>query len=439
MAQKVEVLLSLGSNHGDRRQNLAAGLRLLKDIGFSDVQVSPVVESPAELPNHSSSDWNKPYLNLVAIGNIDLDIATFVQASKRIQSQMGKRMQSKWEPRILDIDLVCWGDEIVEVDGKTIPELSMLTRPYVLSPLVHLKSSYQLPLRPPRSALDLSRSSSMEFHLPLWMGIVNVTPDSFSDGGRHQELDAVRATVENMVLSGVHIIDVGAESTRPKATALSADEEWQRLAPVLELIHEIVSYSALGPQLSVDTYHPETAAKSLDEGVHIINDVGGLQDERMRALARESKQTFVAMHSVSLPVDPNLSIDPTVDATKVFEKWVQRSQKLWYASGLDPARIVIDPGIGFGKSSLQNLNLMRSANRLRNLGFRILIGHSRKRFLKSFAKFESKDLDLETVGASLQLCTQHVDILRVHNIEAHTRAYLSWAHLLTNGYDASSS
>ena len=438
MVQKVEIVLSLGSNFGERRNNLASGLDCLKRVGLTEVRVSPVVESPAELPLGSPSAWNKPYLNLIALGATDLDIESFYQASRKIQRQFGSRTISKWEPRQLDIDIVSWGDDAVSFNGKSIPDKSTFERPFVLSPLVHIEPSFRLPFNSRKTALSFSSSKSAEFHIPLWMGIINVTPDSFSDGGLHMNSDMVRKTVNNMISSGVHIIDIGAESTRPNADALNADEEWTRLEPIIELIQDIIGNSTLGPQISIDTYRASTAEKSIRKGVDIINDVGGLQNPQMRSIARESRKTFVVMHSVSLPVDPAICIDPAADAVEIFDNWVRESQKLWDESQLDRSRIVIDPGIGFGKSSLQNLHLMRSTSRLRQLGHRVMIGHSRKRFMKTFAKFESSDLDLETIGASLQMCSQGVDFLRVHNVEAHMRAYLSWAHLMKNQFESES-
>ncbi len=436
MAQKVEIVLSCGSNFGDRRKNLASGLFSLKQIELHDIQVSPVVESPAELPLGCPSDWNKPYLNLIVRGATYLDFESVCRTTKEIQRQLGRRKISKWEPRSLDIDIICWDQEPVQSNGKSIPDPGTFKRPFVLSPLVHLDPGFRLPFDPEITALNFSNSSSVEFHIPLWMGIINVTPDSFSDGGQHMDLRSIEKTANNMISHGVHIIDVGAESTRPKATSIEADEEWKRLEPVIDLIKGMIDQVEFGPSISIDTYHPETAKKSLLKGVDIINDVGGLQSEQMCAIARESQKLFIAMHSVTVPVDPKISIDPATDAVELFENWVKKSQILWDESQLDRSQIIIDPGIGFGKSSLQNLHLMRSTRQLRQLGHRVLIGHSRKRFMKSFSNFKTPELDLETIGASLQMCSQRVDILRVHNIEANLRAYLSWAHLMKNQFES---
>ncbi len=433
MASTSDVILSLGSNKGDRRNSLHKGLARLQEVGYSISRISPIVESPAQLPPNSPSKWNRPYLNLVVQGSTSSDIESFSHLTKSIQSEMGaKDSHNRWAPRDLDIDIVQWGNEVVQFNGTTLPDTEVYRNSYVLSPMVHMKPDFRFPGMSAKTVLELSCTQSRTFHIPLWMGIVNVTPDSFSDGGVHFDPDKAESTVKGMIEDGVNIIDIGAESTRPNATPLSHEEEWDRLSTTLELVQGICKSCLFPPQISIDTYHPETALKAVRNGVDIINDVGGLGNSEMLDLAKSSDCTFVAMHSVTVPVNPSASIEPESDACEVFETWLQDRQRIWEEAGLDLSRIIIDPGIGFGKSRLQSLQLMRSARRLRNHGFRLLIGHSRKSFLKTFSLQESSELDSETVGASIQLCAQSVDILRVHNVNANIRAYLSWAHLLDN-------
>ena len=432
MADSTDVVLSLGSNLGNRRDNLCTGLKHLSKAGCSIQQISPAVESPAQLPPNSPSAWNRPFLNVVVQGKCNLGIEKFYQVSKQIQTDLGKAVENKWQPRNLDIDIVFWGSVVTKLNGKLIPDSTVYSRPYVLSPLVHMAPQWEIPGSANVSALEFSCTSKSEFHIPLWMGILNITPDSFSDGGRFAHLENMHVVVENMISNGVNIIDIGAESTRPNATPLTADEEWTRLKPALKIVKEMIKETVLPPQISVDTYHPATAEKCLELNVDMINDVGGLRSKSMMALARSCDKTFIAMHSVTVPVDSKISLDPAADACAVFENWIREGRELWDVHGLGLHRIIVDPGIGFGKSSLQSLDLMRSTKRFRKLGHRLMVGHSRKRFLRSFSDHASANLDIETIGASLQMCSQSVDILRVHSVEAHTRAYLSWAHLLKN-------
>lgn len=431
MQRRINVLLSLGSNHGDRQANLKAGLERLSQSGFSIRRISPALESPALLPPNSPANWNRPFLNLITIGETEKDYDSFLIDTKAIQTEIGKPSDSKWSPRNLDIDIVTWDQQqLPPMTGRGV--MPIFKRPYVLSPLVHIAPEWPVSSDGRVTAFEFSTTPEVDMHIPLWMGIVNVTPDSFSDGGRYSDLEDVATAVNRMIRNGVHIIDIGAESTRPNAKPLTDDEEWQRLQPVLKRVQEICADQPLAPQISVDTYHPATAEKALNFGVDIVNDVSGLRNGEMMALARDSGKTFIAMHSVTVPVDPKISIGDRDDAGELFAGWIDEGRRIWEANGLELDNIIVDPGIGFGKSSLQSLELMRSIQRLRARGHRILIGHSRKRFLKSFSNYESPELDFETMGASLNLCAQSVDILRVHDVEAHTRAYLSWAHLLSN-------
>ncbi len=434
MQPRTEVVLSLGSNLGDCRANLRAGLTRLSQSGFSILRVSPTVESPAQLPAESYSRWNRPFLNLIAIGETRKERSSFVQDTKSIQTAIGKPSDSKWAPRQLDIDVVAWGRcQFSSKAEQTIAPI--FKRPYVLSPLVHIAPGWPVSSDGRVTALELSATGNIDFHIPEWMGILNITPDSFSDGGHYRNLDDVTTEINQMIRAGVNIIDIGAESTRPNATPLTDEEEWQRLAPVLERVMEICSEPYLSPKISIDTYHPLTAERALEAGVDIINDVSGLRNQAMLGVARDSGKTFIAMHSVTVPVDPKISIGERENVRALFTSWVEEGLRIWESNGIDLNNVVIDPGIGFGKSSLQALELMRVIQPMRRLGQRVLIGHSRKRFLKSFSNVDSSQLDPETIGASLNMCAQSVDILRIHNVAAHVRAYLSWAHLLDNRAD----
>jgi dihydropteroate synthase len=232
-----------------------------------------------------------------------------------------------------------------------------------------------------------------------------------------------------MIEAGVHIIDFGAESTRPGATPLTADAEWSRLAPVLTGAIARLGGDPLRPALSVDTYHVTVAERALALGVDMINDVGGLTDPGMLALAAESGARFVAMHNLGLPADPGLTLATDRSATDQVEAWLDERLGQWQAAGIDLGRIVFDPGIGFGKNPLQSLDLLRNIGRLNGKGLRLLVGHSRKSFLRGFAADAPAERALVTLGSSMALCARGVDILRVHNVADHALAYRGWAHL----------
>jgi 2-amino-4-hydroxy-6-hydroxymethyldihydropteridine diphosphokinase/dihydropteroate synthase len=149
----------------------------------------------------------------------------------------------------------------------------------------------------------------------------------------------------------------------------------------------------------------------------------------MLELAATSGATFVAMHNLGLPADKARTLPADQDPTAAVERWVEERSAKWERAGLDLARIVIDPGIGFGKNAPQSLRILRDIERLHRFGLRLLVGHSRKSFMHQVAAADRLDRDLFTVGASLRLCAAGVDILRVHNVEAHAAAYRGWAHV----------
>jgi dihydropteroate synthase len=266
-------------------------------------------------------------------------------------------------------------------------------------------------------------------HLPLWMGIVNLTPDSFSDGGELVDDAAAEARVEKLVAAGAELIDIGAESTRPGATPMTTDEEWARLETVLGRLVDRYSGSLLRPRLSVDTYHVETARRALTLGADIVNDVSGLTERSMIGLAATSGAEFVAMHNLGVPADKARTLPADQNPTSAVERWLEERVDTWERAGIDLSRIVFDPGVGFGKNALQSLRLLRDVKQLHRFGLRLLVGHSRKSFMHHVATTDRLDRDLFTVGASLQLAASGVDILRVHNVAAHTGAYRGWAHI----------
>ena len=430
------IYLGFGSNLGDRRELLGSALRLLEEKDLRLLRVSPTVESPALLPKEARSDWNRPYLNLAVECETETTPSQVRQWISEIESRLGRGRAARaeegqrWSPRPIDIDILLWGDEIISTPELTIPHRDLHLRGFVLTPLISLQPRLTIPGRGPKTLLDWS--AELAHHIPLWMGIVNVTPDSFSDGGLHTDWSRVEPQVEEMVRAGAQIIDVGAESTRPGAQPIGPEVEWSRLAPVLEPLvakYGNSSQALVRPLVSVDTYHPEVAERALELGIDIVNDVSGLTSSRMIDLARSSGADWVALHQLTLPVDPKVTLPPDCDPVDEVEKWLEERLVAWESAGLDLNRLIVDPGIGFGKNPLQSLELLRHAGRFRRHGLRTLIGHSRKSFMKGFTS-GVRDQDLATIGASLRLCEGAIDILRVHNVPDHISAYRGWSHLV---------
>lgn len=420
------IYLGLGSNRGNRRENLRSALTELANESVAVLRVSPVVESPALLPADAPPDWNSPFLNLVAECRSSLSPEELLRRLKLIETRLGRSDARRWAPRPIDIDVLTFDDITLQSDQLVIPHAGLTQRAFVLSPLASLEPGLEIP-GTGRTAHELN--AGLGRRIPLWMGIVNLAPDSFSDGGENETWSEVESRIEQMADCGVQILDLGAESTRPGATPLTEDEEWERLAPMLARVTEKFADDWLRPRISVDTYHADVAARALDLGVDIINDVGGLSDPRMIELAATNETDFIAMHNLGLPANPNIVLDTAKSAVDQVEAWLDRQLETWRSHGIDVNRVVFDPGIGFGKTPLQSLELLQQIDRFANKGLRILVGHSRKSFMKSFAGNEMKGRDLATIGGSMALCASGVDILRVHNAIDHVAAYRGWAHL----------
>lgn len=424
----MDVYLGLGSNLGDRRAQLTAAIAALEAGGVQVVRTSPVVESPALLPDDAPADWNRPYLNLVLECRVrDPSATELLDRLQRLERQLGRGDHARWAPRSIDLDVLLFGGAAIATERLRIPHPGILERGFVLAPLAALRPRLSIPGLGGSTVLDWSRR--LERRIPLWMGIVNVTPDSFSDGGAAATPERAADRAAALAAAGAHYIDVGAESTRPGAATLPADDEWRRLEPALARIVERFAAERLRPLVSIDTYHAATARRALDAGADLINDVSGLTSSEMIEVAGESGKEFVAMHHVSVPADRNQTLPMDRDPCELVERWLDERLEQWTRAGLDLERIVFDPGVGFGKNPLQSLRLLRGIDRFARYGLRCLVGHSRKSFMTAFAGGDNEERDLATVGASLALATRGVEILRVHNVLAHATAYRGWSHL----------
>jgi 2-amino-4-hydroxy-6-hydroxymethyldihydropteridine diphosphokinase/dihydropteroate synthase len=423
----MDIYLGLGSNLGDRRAHLTGALERLSAHGVAIARVSPVVESPAMLPDDAPVDWNRPFLNLVAHCRTSSSPTAVLDGLKAIECELGRVDRGRWAPRPIDLDLLLYDRETLATDRLRVPHPGIAERAFVLTPLAAITPNLTIPGLGARTVLEHARAGG--HHLPLWMGIVNVTPDSFSDGGELADAAAAEARVVELIAAGAELIDLGAESTRPGATPLTADDEWRRLEPVLGRLADRYRGALLRPRLSIDTYHVETARRALALGADIINDVSGLSTPAMLELAAASGAEFVAMHNLGVPADKARVLPLDQDPTLLVEQWLAQRLDEWERAGIDSSRVVFDPGIGFGKNALQSLRLLRNIERLQRFGLRLLVGHSRKSFMNQAAASSREDRDLFTIGASLKLCDAGVDILRVHDVGAHAAAYRGWAHV----------
>ncbi len=248
----------------------------------------------------------------------------------------------------------------------------------------------------------------------LIMAILNITPDSFSDGGNNQTIDAALQSARAMLEAGAVIIDVGGESTRPDAEPVSAQQEQERVLPVIEALTR-----ELGCLISVDTYRAQTATLAVAAGAHIVNDVWGLQKEPdIAGLAAETGAGLVIMHT-------GRDRDVAADVIEDQHVFLQRSLEIAATAGVKPQQIMLDPGFGFAKDTQQNVELMARFAELHSFGLPWLVGTSRKRFTGAVsARDIAAERDAATAATSVMLRLGGADIFRVHNVALNRDALL---------------
>ncbi|QGM93437.1 dihydropteroate synthase [Methylocystis rosea] len=247
---------------------------------------------------------------------------------------------------------------------------------------------------------------------PVIMGIVNVTPDSFSDGGLFATRDAALAQAQALVSNGADIVDVGAESTRPGHTPLTAEEEWARLEPLLAAL-----VAQAGAPVSIDTYKAETARRALGEGVCLVNDIWGLQrDPLMAPTIAQAGAAVVIMHNRE-------TTEPQIDIVADMKRFFARSLEIARRAGVPERHILLDPGIGFGKSREQNYDALRATPELLALGFPLLIGVSRKSIFKGLGDGVLEGRLVGTLAANLFAARDGAQVFRVHDAAEHRAAF----------------
>ena len=270
--------------------------------------------------------------------------------------------------------------------------------------------------------------SNLDFRkIPNIMGVLNLTPDSFSDGGKFNSKKKGINHAINLINSGANLIDVGGESTRPGSKVIKENLEWQRIEKILKsLIKKKIP-------ISLDTRKSRIMIKGIDLGVKLINDVSGLEfDSQTLSILKKFKVPFVIQHSQGTP--ENMQKSPRyknelLDIYDFFEKKI----KLLRSKGIKHNKIILDPGIGFGKNLKHNMSLIRNISIFHSLGFPILVGNSRKRFIKELSgKNDSKFRNGGTIASSIYLMMQGVQILRIHDVNETIQGLKIFKNIINN-------
>jgi dihydropteroate synthase len=243
----------------------------------------------------------------------------------------------------------------------------------------------------------------------LIMGILNVTPDSFSDGGKFNTIEAAVAQALRMVEDGADIIDIGGESTRPGAAKISEEEELRRVIPIIEAVSESVKVP-----LSIDTYKSKVARRALMAGAHMLNDIWGLkEDQDMGKVAEQFNCPLILMHNRRETHYTQLLPDMITD--------LQESIQLAQRAGITEEHLLLDPGIGFAKTIDHNIQLMNRLDTICNLGYPVVLGTSRKSFIRQTLESPADDVVEGTAATVVLGITQGCDIVRVHDVRAMSR------------------
>ncbi|MFZ3386379.1 MAG: dihydropteroate synthase [Candidatus Hydromicrobium sp.] len=270
-----------------------------------------------------------------------------------------------------------------------------------------------------------------EFNLDedvLVMGILNVTPDSFYDGGHYFEKDKACRRAETILKEGAHIIDVGGMSTRPGSLPVSLEEEVKRIIPVIEYISK--NYDIL---VSADTYRSEVARRAIDAGAHIINDISGFSmDSNMVRVIAEGDVSVVIMHIKGTP--ENMQKNPEYeDVVDEIYDYLEDKTSMAINSGIKPEKIIIDPGIGFGKTLEHNLEILNKVYEFRMLGYPVMVGASRKSFIGGILDLPVEQRLEGSLAAAICSVINGINILRVHDVAETIRA-VKIAKRIINGF-----
>lgn len=269
-------------------------------------------------------------------------------------------------------------------------------------------------------------SASSEGYTVRWtgtllMGILNITPDSFSDGGRYQQLEQALGHARQMIQHGARIIDIGGESTRPGAEEVPAELELDRVLPVIRALRQA------DVLISIDTRKAEVAQAALQAGAHLVNDVSGLCNPEMRRVCAVAAVPAVIMHMQGTPRMMQLAPHYDNVAQEVFG-FLQQQAALALAEGVPS--VVLDPGFGFGKTLAHNLQLLRDLPQLVSHGHPVLVGASRKRSIDKLSPSpEPQDRDPGSIALHLYAVQQGATVIRVHNVPAHQQALRVWQAL----------
>lgn len=448
--------IAIGTNLGQRARNICEAIDKISEI--SNVRrISFLYETPAAYVTDQPA-----FLNCAIAVDTSLSAQEMLTQLKRIEEEMGRKPSFRFGPRLIDLDIIAMGQTTVDLPDLIVPHTSMHERAFVLVPLLDIcPSKWVHPKRgitlsdmveklPNKDILDVRRvvpvpmkdgtetCMLVDERAPTRLfGVLNVTPDSFSDGGQYVDPNvAKKAALEMMSADATVIVDIGGESTKPDSAPVSVDEELSRVGPVISTISDYLKQEKLQGRrlMSIDTNKVEIARKACELGCNILNDVYATSrfysDRKaqgdMIELVKEAKVPWIMMHCRGKAETMNQCSQ--FDEGRVVEQIAEEmlpAIKDAISGGVMPWQIVVDPGVGFSKRGEQNVEICRHLSEFKSLvgGFPLLVGVSRKRFLGSILGREKEDPKTrDDAGNALVplFIDSGVSFIRVHNV-ASTR------------------
>lgn len=403
--------LSVGSNIGNRQKFIKQAIE----------HISVFCKITAISSIYETAPWGKlnqpKFLNICLSAETSLYPGELLEKLKSIETGLGRTHTTKWAQREIDIDILFFDDIVSKNPDPILPHPRIEERAFVLIPLAEIEPDFMHPVLK-KTIRELAEDIGSEGvrRLPRVMGILNATPDSFSDGGELKTISRIKRKVRGMIEDGVDIIDIGGESTRPGHHKITAEEEIDRVLPALKAVREISSHIPV----SIDTQKARVAEKALEAGANIINDISALSDSRMSEVIKKFNCQVILMRN-----QPLQAADLIGSCKRQFEEIVKNCLAL----GLDKKKIILDPGLGFGDlktgdfSALPggdpaaNTQLVTSIERY-DMGLPVLIGASRKRFLGEMSgRKDAKKRLSESLAFAVLAKHSNADIIRVHDVK----------------------
>lgn len=357
------------------------------------------METSPILPPNAPNDWNLQYLNMIIAGNSSSGPFELLERIKNVENEMGRNLNApRWSPRVIDIDIISYNDETFDTEQLSIPHREIKNRDF----LQYLLTSLGCKI-PENMRMDINNYQALNYSVldPKLVGIVNVTPDSFSDGGKYFDPGAAINHINELYECGACVIELGAQSTRPNYVEISPAEEIARLDEILERTKNIDC-------IGVDTYFDDVVRYVIKKyDLKWINDI----------------RSQLSVGTIKLIADCGAKLIVMLHGTDI--SWLKNQVNYLQNLGIKRENIVLDPGVGFAKSKQENIDIIKNISKIRDMGYEVMLAHSRKSFMSNFSIATVKNRDLETLAISDFAAMQKIDYLRIHNVQDHMRFFVA--------------